>query len=147
MTTTTSPPAATAPTATASAPSMLRAPLVGKRGVPADVRYRFESSVELNKATGLVVEVKPHIVVDKMSVEVKGSGGVRVDAAPVAAIQKALPSQIYRQNLSITPLAEGADAVQVMITMESPEGLAFGIYQIALKDTPAGKLPQKRPRE
>ncbi len=137
---------ATTPT-TAAAPSMLRAPLVGKRGVPADVRYRFDSSVELNKATGLVVEVKPHIVVDKMSIEVKGPAGVRVDSAPSAAIQKALPSQIYRQNLSVTPLVANAEAVQVMVTMESPEGLAFGIYRIALKDTPAGKLPQKRPRE
>lgn len=123
------------------------APLVGKRGAPVDVRYRFEGSVEPNKATGLVVEVKPRIVADKMTIEMKAPPGVRVDDAIEPAIQKALPSQTYRKNVSVTPLQAGVDEMQVMVTMESPEGLVFGIYRISMKQGTGDKKGQKRPRQ
>jgi hypothetical protein len=147
-------PAATTAPATAqshAAPavdSMAFATRSGKRGVPVDVRYQFDSDVGMNKATGLQLALVPTVPGTNLQMEIKPTAGVRIDTNVAPAIQKANSTDVYRHSASITKSDPAVESINVMVSMETAEGLAFGIYTIPLNaPVPGAKRTDKKPIE
>jgi hypothetical protein len=139
----------TAPTTAAPAvDSMAFAMRSGKRGVPVDVRYQFDGDVGMNKATGLQIALVPTVPGTNLQMEIKPAAGVRIDANAAPAIQKANSTDVYRHSASITKSDPAVESINVMVSMETAEGLAFGIYTIPLNaPVPGAKRSEKKPIE
>jgi hypothetical protein len=126
--------------------SMAFAARSGKRGVPVDVRYQFDSDVGMNKATGLQIALVPTVPGTNLQMEIKPTAGIRIDAGPAPAIQKASRNAVFRHSASITKSDPAVESINVMVSMETAEGLAFGIYTIQLNaPLPGAKRPAKKP--
>jgi len=58
--------------------------------------------------------------------------GIQVAAAGVLGAQKATASSAYRQHYSVTRQDSAPGELRVLVTMETPEGSAFGFFGIPL---------------
>ncbi len=127
--------------------SMGRAALAGKRGAPVDVRFRVDGEVAANTPIPLQLALVPRVAGSNLQYEVEGSPDIQVSAKGSMAAQKAAASEVYRQTLSITPQRAAVTEVRVLVSMETAEGLAFGVYRIPLQSaTSAGKSLENRKR-
>jgi len=120
--------------------SMRAASPGAKMGVPVDLRYQFESNPLLGQPVVLHLAAVPRVAGTGLNVSIKAAEGLQVAAAPLQ-IQKAAATSAYRQQLSVTRLASGPENLRVLVTMELPEGKAFGYYTIPLS---SGKTAQKQ---
>jgi len=55
-------------------------------------------------------------------------------------VQKATPSGVYRQQLSVTRTSTAPQNLRVLVTMDMGDGVAFGYYAVPLS---SGKTAQK----
>ena len=123
---------------------MLPASASGKMGVPVELRYSFDSSVQVGQAVTLHLAAIPQVAGNNLSVSLKTDPGIRAATGEIHA-QKATASAAYRQQVSITRLAGGPSELRVLVTMDMPIGSAFGYYSIPLDGAPpAAKQPSDR---
>lgn len=102
-----------------------------KLGVPVDLRYQFDGAVEPGRPVTLHLAAVPRVPGTNLSVTIKESTGIRATASALAA-QKATVGTAYRQQMSVTRTAEGPAELRVLVTMDLPEGSAFGWFGVPL---------------
>jgi hypothetical protein len=115
-----------------------------KLSVPVDLHYQFDNAVQTGRPATLHLAAVPRIAATNLQVSVKQVAGLQV-AAPALAVQKATASTAYRQQLSVTRLAGGPAEVRVLVTMDLPEGAAFGWFSVPFEAAVARK--QQAPLE
>jgi hypothetical protein len=111
-----------------------------KMSVPAELRYQFDSDPLLNQPATLHLAVVPRVAGTRLNVSIKAVEGLQVAAGPLQ-LQKVAASSAYRQQLSVTRLSAAPENLRVLVTMDLPEGKAFGYYSIPLT---SGKTAQKQ---
>lgn len=107
-----------------------------KLGVPADLRYEFEGDVMAGQPVTLHLAVVPRVAGSNLTMSIKREPGINAIASELTA-QKASASATYRQELSVTKLAGGPSGLQVLVTMELPEGSAHSWFNIPFESAPA----------
>jgi len=142
----TEPSPAAKPTAAAASPaleSMDRATPGAKISVPVDLRYHFEGDPVANRSAILHLAAVPRVAGSHLRVSVKQASGIALKGSALE-VQKADAAGIYRQQFAVTRSANGADMLRVLVTMDMPEGKAFGYFSIPVgKAHASGNAPQK----
>lgn len=116
--------------------SMQRARAGSKLGVAVDLLYQFDGEIEAERPVTLHLAAVPRVEGSNLTVSVQPAEGIDAMAAPLAA-QKASVSQAYRQQLSLTRHAGAPEELRVLVTMDVPEGSAFGYYSVPLTGSDA----------
>lgn len=111
-----------------------------KMSVAVDLKYLFDSEPLPNQAATLHLAAVPRAPGANLRVSVKQVDGLRVAAGPLE-VQKATAAGVYRQQLSVTRMSTGPETLRVLVTMEMPEGTAFGYFSVPLT---TGNSPQKQ---
>jgi len=119
--------------------SMLAATPSAKLSVPVDLRYRFDAEPLANQPVTLHLAAVSRVAGSNLHVSVKQTQGLQVASGPLE-VQKATVAGVYRQQLSVTRSAAGPEKLRILVTMEMPEGTAFGYYSVPLT---GGNPPQK----
>jgi hypothetical protein len=65
-----------------------------------------------------------------LKISIKQTEGVQFGSSGPLRVQKATPSGLYRQQLSVTRASAGTQSLRVLVTMDMGEGVAFGYYSI-----------------
>jgi hypothetical protein len=107
-----------------------------KIGVPVDLRYQFDGDVQSGQAVTLHLAAVPRVSGDNLKVSIKDVSGIRLSAGTMNA-QKVSASTAYRQQLSVSKLAGGPQELRVLVTMDLPEGAAFGWFSVPFSAAPA----------
>jgi hypothetical protein len=102
-----------------------------KMSVAASLRYQFDGPVLPNQPVTLHLAAVPRVAGTNLRVSVKPAEGLSVAATPLS-VQKATAGDVYRQQLSVTRVAASATQIRVLVTMDMPEGTAFGFFSIPL---------------
>lgn len=126
--------AATAQAGAGSAPpldQMKLATASSKLGVPVDLRYQFDGAVEEGRPAVLHLAAVPRVEGSNLAVSIKDAPGIEASGATVTA-QRASASQAYRQRVSVTRHAGAPTEMRVLVTMDLPEGSAFGYFSVPL---------------
>ena len=133
----TEPSPAPKPTAAANSPaldSMLTALPAGassaKMSVPVELRYQFDGDPLENQPVTLHLAAVPRVAGNNLQVSFKKVQGVDVAAGGALNAQKASANGSYRQQYSVTRHASAPAEIRVLITMDLPEGQAFGFFSI-----------------
>ncbi len=129
------PPPAVAASRVPALEDMLPATSSAKMGVPVELRYSFDASVQTGQAVTLYLAAIPQVAGNNLSVSLKTHPGIRATTGEIHE-QKATASAAYRQQVSITRLAGGPSELRVLVTMDMPIGSAFGYYSIPLDGAP-----------
>jgi len=133
----TEPSAAPKPTAQVpSVESMTLARPSAKMSVAVDLRYQFEDAVVDGQPVTLNLAAIPRVAGTNFNVYVKGAPGLEISHGTLAA-QKVDAAGVYRQQLSVIRRAAAPANLRVQVTMDMPEGTAFGFFSIPLD---AGQL-------
>jgi len=111
--------------------SMKTATPSAKISVPVDLKYLFETEPLPNQPATLHLAAVPRVAGANLHVSVKQVSGLQLASGPLE-VQKVAASGVYRQQLSVTRLATGPDKLRVLVTMEMPEGTAFGYFSVPL---------------
>lgn len=137
---TTIPPAAAAKVSdTGPAIAAMRLAMVSsKMGVPVDLHYQFDGDVQTGRPVMLHLAAVPRVDGGNLVVSIKEAPGIVATTKPLAA-QKASAKTAYRQQLSLTKLEGGPAELRVLVTMELPEGSAFGWFGVPFNAEPAAK--------
>jgi hypothetical protein len=148
----TEPSAAPKPTAAATEPaleSMQRAMPSAKISVPVDLRYHFDTDPASHSATTLHLAAVPRVAGSGLRVSFKPAPGIALQGGALV-VQKASAAGIYRQQFTVSRSGAAASQLRVLVTMDMPEGQAFGYFTIPLGTTPpasstkaTGNPPQK----
>jgi hypothetical protein len=119
-----------------------------KLSVPVDLRYQFDSEPLPGQPATLHLAAVPRVGGSNLKVTVKPAEGVQFGSPGPLRVQKATPSGVYRQQLSLTrAAASGPQHLRVLVTMDMGEGVAFGYYTIPLSSGPtAQKLESVKQR-
>jgi hypothetical protein len=128
-----------APKPTAQVPaidSMTLARPSAKMSVAVDLRYQFEGAVVEGQAVTLNLAAIPRVAGTNFNVYVKGAPGLEISHGTLAA-QKVDAAGVYRQQLSVIRRAAAPPNLRIQVTMDMPEGTAFGFFTIPLD---AGQL-------
>ncbi len=139
----------TIPQATAEVPathtepalaSMSRAEATSKLSVPVDLLYQFDGDASTGQPVTLHLAAVPRITGSNLNVSIKKVPGIQTTALALSA-QKASATTAYRQQVSLTRLADAPAQLRVLVTMDLPEGTTFGWFGVPLKPAtaPAGK--------
>ncbi len=90
----------------------------------------------------LHLAVVPRVAGSNLTMSIKREPGINAIASELTA-QKASASATYRQELSVTKLAGGPSGLQVLVTMELPEGSAHSWFNIPsrARQRPASSCP------
>ena len=123
---------------------MLPATISGKMGVAVDLRYSFEAAVQTGQPVTLHLAAIPQVSGSNLSVSIKSDPAIRTTAGEMYA-QKATARSAYRQQLSVTRLADGASSLRVLVTMDMPIGSAFGYFGIPLDGAPVSATKPVQP--
>lgn len=107
-----------------------------KLGVPVDLRYQFEDTVETGRPVTLHLAAVPRVEGSNLSVSVRETAGIDAAAGAITA-RKADASRAYRQQMLVTRQADAATELRVLVTMDVPEGSAFGYFSVPLTADPA----------
>lgn len=110
--------------------SMKLATASSKLGVPVDLRYRFDGEVRPGQPVTLHLAAVPRVAGSNLAVSIKEDAGIRTDKALTLNAQKAGAATAYREQLSVTRLAGGPPELRVLVTMDLPEGSAFGYFGV-----------------
>ena len=124
--------------------SMLVAKASSKLSVAVSLRYSFDGSVTADRPVTLHLAALPRVEGTNLNVAVKEVNGVRLAEGPLN-LQKSGSANVYRKQVSVTPLAGSPTELRVLVTMNVGPDLGFGYFTIPLSDTPAaGTNAQKR---
>jgi hypothetical protein len=145
-------PAAQAPAVSAAEPqpaasagpvisSMTLAAPPQKLGAPVDLRYQFDGEVKAGQPVTLHLAAVPRVAGSNLTMSIKNESGISAKASALN-VQKANVSTAYRQDVSVTKLDGGPSELQVLVTMEVPEGSAHSWFTIPLGVAPAAGKQQ-----
>ncbi|HTU68476.1 MAG TPA: hypothetical protein VMF52_21225 [Steroidobacteraceae bacterium] len=118
--------------------SMKMARPSAKMSVAADLRYSFDGSPTPGQPVTLHVAAIPRVDGTHLNVEIKPAAGLEISKETLSE-QKVLAKGVYRQQYSLTRTGP-VSTVRVLVTMDMPEGTAFGFFTIPLD---AGTIAQK----
>ena len=131
----TEPSAAPKPTASAAAEPPVSAMAMARPGakmsVAVDLRYHFDAAVTEGQPATLHLAAISRVDGSNLRVEVKPAPGIETSSGALSA-QKVDAAGVYRRQLSVTRHAGAPDDLRVLVTMDMPEGTAFGYYTIPL---------------
>jgi hypothetical protein len=115
-----------------------------KMSVAVDLRYQFDGAIVEGRPATLNLAAISRVDGTNLSVQVKPAPGLEISRATLSA-QKVAASAIYRQQLSVTRHAAAPVNLRVLVTMDMPEGTAFGYFTIPLDSGqgPDGNTAQK----
>jgi hypothetical protein len=145
----TEPSAVPKPTATEPALESMRVARTGaKISVAVDLRYQFETEPQAGQPVVLHLAAVPRVGGGNLRVSVKPAEGLQLAVAEgPLQVQKATPSGVYRQQMSVTRSAAGPASLLVLVTMDMAEGRAFGYFSIPMTPgTSAQKLDSVKQR-
>jgi len=128
----TEPSAAPKPTAIASIPALNAMALArpgAKMSVAVDLRYQFDGAPVDGQATTLHLAAVSRVDGSHLTVQVKPAPGIDIANGTLSA-QKVAAAGVYRQQLSVTRHSSAPDNLRVLVTMDMPEGTAFGYFTI-----------------
>jgi len=114
-----------------------------KMSVAADLRYQFDAPVREGEPATLHLAAIPRVAGDNLKVEVKSEPGLEIDHGTLA-LQKVQAAGVYRQQLSVIRRAGAPGKLSVLVTMDMPEGTAFGFFSIPLA---AGQIQGGNPAQ
>ena len=118
-----------------------------KMSVPVDLRYRFDSEPLPGQPVTLHLAAVPRVAGSNLKISIKQTEGVQFGSSGPLRVQKATPSGLYRQQLSVTRASAGTQSLRVLVTMDMGEGVAFGYYSIPFTSgTTAQKLESVKQR-
>ena len=124
--------------------SMLVAKASSKLSVAVSLRYSFDGSVTADQPVTLHLAALPRVEGTNLNVAVKEVNGVRLAEGPLSQ-QKAGAANVYRKQVSVTPLAGSPAELRVLVTMNVGPDLGFGYFTIPLSGTQtAGTNAQKQ---
>lgn len=106
-------------------------PVSSKLGVPVDLRYRFDATVQPGQPVTMHLAAVPRVQGRNLAVRIKEAAGLRLSSGDLT-VQKANVATSYRQQVSVTRLSSGPAEVRVLVTMDLPEGSAFSYYSVPL---------------
>jgi hypothetical protein len=109
--------------------TMALAQAPAKLGVPVDLRYRFDAEVADGRPVTLHLAAVPRVAGSNLEVSIKQEPGIDARLGALS-VQKASADAAYRQQLSVTRSAGGPAVLRVLVTMDLPEGSAFGFYSV-----------------
>jgi hypothetical protein len=115
--------------------SMTLAQAPQKMGVPVDLSYHFEGDVKTGQQVTLHLAAVPRVAGSNLAIRIKEDPRIRTTGRDLGA-RKASASTAYRQQVSVTKLASGPTELQVLVTMEVPEGSAHSWFNIPFDGTP-----------
>jgi hypothetical protein len=100
---------------------MVRGVSPGKPVAPVDLKF----SVAAKPALGVPLDIDIAVIAtghsDSMTLSVQGGSGIEIDSATsLASFPKSLPGSLYRHKLRVTPRAEGAFNISVLVTTAVP---------------------------
>jgi hypothetical protein len=110
-----------------------------KMSVPVDLRYQFDSAPLPEQPVTLHLAAVPRVAGARLHVSVKQVDGLRV-ASGSLGVQKVAAAEVYRQQMSVTRSATGPEKLRILVTMEVPEGTAFGYFTVPL----TGGIPSQK---
>jgi hypothetical protein len=113
-----------------------------KLGVAVDLKYQIDGEVAANRPVTLRVALVPRVAGTNLSLEVRPTDGMRIDAAPLA-LQKANAAGVYRHSFAITPSAGKTGPIRVLVGMDTVEGRSYGIFTIPV-DATDGNIPSNK---
>jgi hypothetical protein len=125
-----------------SVESMHAAVPSAKMSVAADLHYQFDGPVIVNQPVTLHLAAVPRVAGTNLRVSVKPVEGLSVAAAPLS-VEKANAGDVYRQQLAVTRLASSPTELRVLVTMDMPEGTAFGFFSVPLDPSNAVQSKQE----
>jgi len=111
-----------------------------KMSVAAELRYQFDGEILPNQPVTLHLAALPRVDGTNLNVSVKAVDGLLIAATPLN-VEKANAAGVYRQQLSLTRLANSPKELRVLITMDMAEGQAFGFFSVPLE---GGATPQNK---
>jgi hypothetical protein len=111
-----------------------------KISVAVDLRYSFDGAVVPNQPVILHLAAVPRVAGTNLKVSVKQVDGVQL-AAGSLNLQKSGGTDVYRQQISVTPLAAAPSQLRVLVTMDVGADSGFGFFSIPLD---RGTNPQKQ---
>jgi hypothetical protein len=119
-----------------------------KLSVAVDLRYQFDAEPQPGQPVLLHLAAVPRVGGSNLRVSEKPAEGLQLAAAESSLqVQKATPRGVYRQQMSVTRAAAGPASLRVLVTMDMPEGRAFGYYSIPMTGgTTAQKLDSVKQR-
>lgn len=124
--------------------------LVGKMGVPVEVRYRLADTAVADQPTTLQLAFTPHVAGENLRVEFLSSGSVSIESGSEPfARQKTDAAGVYRHSLVVTKRRSTQAGVQgemrVLVSMDVEGGRYFGIFAVPLGEgAPAAKSAVKQ---
>ena len=121
--------------------SMHTAKAPAKASVPVDLKYSFATEPLANQAVTLHLAAVPRVAGSNLTVGIKPVDGIRVDADSALNVQKASANGTYRQQFSVTRQSSAPAELRVLVTMDLPQGSAFGFFSIPFE---AGTKSQKQ---
>jgi len=115
-----------------------------KMSVAVDLRYQFDGAVVDGQPATLHLAAIPRAAGNNFNVSVKPAPGLEISRGSLAA-QKVDAKGIYRQEVSVVRHATAPENLRVLVTMDMPEGTAFGFFTIPFDAgrAPAGNTAQK----
>jgi hypothetical protein len=133
-------PKPTASTSTAPAlDAMTPARPGAKMSVAVDLRYHLDGAVVEGQPATLHLAVIPRVAGNNFNLHVKSAPGLEIGRGTLS-MQKVDAAGVYRQQVSVLRRAAAPETVRVQVTMDMPEGTAFGFFTIPLG---AGNTAQK----
>lgn len=137
-------PTASVPTPPPAIESMSVARPSAKMSVAVDLRYQFDGAVVDGQPATLHLAAIPRVAGNNFNVSVKPAPGLEISRGSLAA-QKVDASGVYRQEVSVVRHATAPENLRVLVTMDMPEGTAFGFFTIPFDagNAPAGNTAQK----
>jgi hypothetical protein len=121
--------------------SMRMAKPSAKLSVAVDLRYQLDAEPLPNQPVTLHLAAVPRIGGSNLRVSVKPAEGQQLASSGAIQVQKASASGIYRQQMSLTRTAASPQSLRVLVTMDLPEGRAFGYYSIPLLGGTSAQKP------
>jgi hypothetical protein len=100
-----------------------------KMSVAVDLRYQFDGAVAEGQAATLHLAAISRVDGTNLSVQVKPAPGLEISRGSLSA-QKVDAAGVYRQQLSVIRRANAPESLRVLVTMDMPEGTAFGFFTI-----------------
>jgi hypothetical protein len=123
-----------APKPTAQVPALDSMPLArpsAKMSVAVDLRYQFVGAVADGQPVTLNLAAIPRVAGTNFQVHVNEAPGLEISNGTLSA-QKVDAAGVYRQQLSVIRRANAPGNLRVQVTMDMPEGTAFGFFTIPL---------------
>jgi len=102
-----------------------------KISVPVDLRYQIDGEALPGQPVMVHLAAVPRVAGANLHVSLKAVEGLQI-AAGTLEIQKASAASAYRQRVSVTRSEAGPESLRVLVTMDMPEGTAFGYYTVPL---------------